>query len=45
MVTAGEDDGVFTCVVEEKNGKVYGNSASVKVEGGCWRAAGGACGD
>ena len=38
-VTPGKDDGVFTCVVEEMNGKVYGSSASVKVEGG--QSAGG----
>ena len=35
LVTGGEDDGVFTCVVEQKNGNLYGSSASVKVEGGC----------
>ena len=40
--TPGEDDGVFTCIVEEMNGKVYGSSASVKVEGRpVWQTAGG----
>ena len=43
MVTPREDDGVFTCVVEEMSGKVYGNSASVKVEGVCQYPAGSAC--
>ena len=43
MVTPGEDDGVFTCVVEEMSGQVYGNSASVMVEGECQHPARSAC--